>query len=283
MQEFYCGRFVFSLGRALVMGIINVTPDSFSDGGRFLSRDAALRHAEALLADGADILDIGGESTRPNAPMVSEAEEMDRVLPILEVLQDLNCPISLDTRRPNVMREALKIGVDLINDVSALEEEGAIDLLKNQEVAICLMHKQGSPQTMQMAPKYQNVVTEVGDYLAARVEACLASGMDRRRLLADPGFGFGKTLENNLDLLLHLPEISARVGVPLLVGMSRKSMLGEMTGETVPDRRLGASIAVASFAAQFGAQILRVHDVRDTRQALCVQQALEEHRRLRAI
>lgn len=283
MQEFYCGRFVFSLGRALVMGIINATPDSFSDGGRFLQVDQALRHAEQLLADGADILDIGGESTRPNAPFVSEAEEMDRVLPILERLQALNCPISLDTRRANVMREALKIGVDLINDVSALEEEGTLDLLKNQEVAICLMHKQGSPQTMQMAPKYDDVVTEVGDYLASRVAACLAAGMDRRRLLADPGFCFGKTLENNLDLLLHLPELAARCGVPLLVGMSRKSMLGQMTGEATPHLRLGASVAAAIFAAQSGAQIVRVHDVRDTRQALCVQQSLDEHRRLRVL
>lgn len=279
MEGLCCGRFEFSLDRPLVMGILNVTPDSFSDGGKFVSKAAAFARAEQLLEEGADILDIGGESTRPNAPFVSEQEEMDRVLPVLEALQTLNCPISLDTRRTKVMREALKIGVDLINDVSALEDEGALELLKNQDVAICLMHKQGNPDTMQIAPNYAHVVEEVLAYLRGRVEVCLAAGVDARRLLIDPGFGFGKTLQNNLDLLLNLPRFSDELGIPLLVGMSRKSMLGEMTGEREPTLRLGASIAVALFAAEVGAKVVRVHDVRETRQAFLVQASLNEARR----
>ena len=272
----HCGRFTLDLTRPRVMGILNVTPDSFSDGGRFDSLSRALAHAEQLLAEGADLLDIGGESTRPNAPFVSPQQEMDRVLPVLQRLQDCGVPLSLDTRRTEVMRAALQVGVDLINDVSALEDPGALELLGGSTAGICLMHKQGNPDTMQHDPQYRDVVAEVGGYLARRVELCLTAGIARERLLIDPGFGFGKTLEHNLALLRALPALEAAAGVPLLVGMSRKTMLGTMTGETVPAERLGASVAVAMEAARRGAAIIRVHDVKATRQALQVLAALQQ-------
>ncbi|GGX95510.1 dihydropteroate synthase [Vogesella alkaliphila] len=275
MSVFACGRFSLSLERPLLMGILNVTPDSFSDGGSYNRLDAALAHAERLLADGADILDIGGESTRPGAPYVSPEEELQRVLPVLERLAALQMPLSLDTRRTSVMRAALQAGaVDLINDVSALEDDGALALVAAAKVGICLMHKQGNPDTMQQQPDYADVVQEVGGYLARRIELCLANGIARDRLLADPGFGFGKTLAHNLDLLRALPQLEALAGAPLLVGMSRKSMLGAITGEAQPDQRLGASVAAALLAAQRGAKIIRVHDVKATHQALQVWQAL---------
>jgi dihydropteroate synthase len=272
----HCGRFTLDLTRPLVMGILNVTPDSFSDGGRFDSLSRALEHAKKLLAEGADLLDIGGESTRPNAAFVSPEEEMERVLPVLQRLQDCGVPLSLDTRRTEVMRAALEIGVDLINDVSALEDRGALALLTGCSAGICLMHKQGNPDTMQHDPQYRDVVAEVGGYLTRRVELCLTAGIARARLLIDPGFGFGKTLAHNLALLRALPALEAEAGVPLLVGMSRKTMLGTMTGETVPAERLGASVAVAMEAARRGAAIVRVHDVKATRQALQVLEALQQ-------
>ena len=275
MSVFACGRFSLSLERPLLMGILNVTPDSFSDGGSYNRLDAALAHAERLLADGADILDIGGESTRPGAPYVSPEEELQRVLPVLERLAALQVPLSLDTRRTSVMRAALQAGaVDLINDVSALEDDGALALVAAANVGICLMHKQGNPDTMQQQPDYADVVQEVGGYLARRIELCLAHGIARERLLADPGFGFGKTLAHNLELLRALPQLEAMAGAPLLVGMSRKSMLGAITGEAQPDQRLGASVAAALLAAQRGAKVIRVHDVKATHQALQVWQAL---------
>ncbi|MGM8061780.1 dihydropteroate synthase [Vogesella indigofera] len=275
MSVFACGRFSLSLERPLLMGILNVTPDSFSDGGSYNRLDAALAHAERLLADGADILDIGGESTRPGAPYVSPEEELQRVLPVLQRLAALQVPLSLDTRRTSVMRAALQAGaVDLVNDVSALEDDGALALVAAAKVGICLMHKQGNPDTMQQQPDYADVVQEVGGYLARRIELCLASGIARDRLLADPGFGFGKTLEHNLQLLRALPQLEAMAGAPLLVGMSRKSMLGAITGEPQPDQRLGASVAAALLAAQRGAKVIRVHDVKATHQALQVWQAL---------
>lgn len=258
------------------MGILNVTPDSFSDGGRYRTLDAALAQAERLLEEGADLLDIGGESTRPNAPFVSPQEEMDRVLPVLERLSGAPVPLSLDTRRSEVMRAALAIGVDLINDVSALEDQGALALMHDCQAGICLMHKQGNPDSMQHDPSYQDVVTEVGDYLRRRVSLCLDAGIAHERLLADPGFGFGKTLAHNLALLAALPAIAARAGVPLLVGLSRKSMLGAITGEQVAAERLGASVAAALEAARRGAAVIRVHDVKATRQALQVLAALQE-------
>ena len=275
MSVFACGRFSLSLQRPLLMGILNVTPDSFSDGGSYNRLDAALAHAERLLADGADILDIGGESTRPGAPYVSPEEELQRVLPVLERLAALQVPLSLDTRRTSVMRAALQAGaVDLINDVSALEDDGALALVAAAKVGICLMHKQGNPDTMQQQPDYSDVVQEVGGYLVRRIELCLEHGIARERLLADPGFGFGKTLQHNLELLRALPQLEAMAGAPLLVGMSRKSMLGAITGEAQPEQRLGASVAAALLAAQRGAKVIRVHDVKATHQALQVWQAL---------
>lgn len=270
-----CGRFSLDLSRPLVMGILNVTPDSFSDGGRFDTLSAALDHARQLIADGADILDIGGESTRPNAPFVSPEQEIDRVLPVLERLQDCGVPLSLDTRRSAVMRAALAVGVDLINDVAALEDDGAIDLMAGCRAGICLMHKQGNPENMQQAPHYDDVVAEVGAYLRGRVDACVAAGIARDRLLADPGFGFGKTLAHNLALLRALPALERLAGAPLLVGLSRKTMLGQITGEQVAAERLGASVAVAMESARRGAAVIRVHDVKATRQALQVLAALE--------
>lgn len=271
-----CGRFQFDLSRPLVMGILNVTPDSFSDGGRFSSLDVAMRHAEQMLADGVDIIDVGGESSRPNAPYVSPQQETERIMPVLQALQSLNVPVSLDTRRSEVMRVALaEQAVDLINDIEALADGDAVSQLADAPtVGICLMHMQGQPGTMQQSPHYENVVTEVGDYLGQRVRCCLEAGIARERLLADPGFGFGKTLAHNLALLRELDEVERRAGVPLLVGLSRKSMLGAITGETEPDQRLGASVAAAMESVRRGAAIVRVHDVKATRQALQVLSAL---------
>ena len=278
MQLLQCGRFQLDLSRPMVMGILNVTPDSFSDGGRFNTLDSALQRAEAMLADGAGILDIGGESTRPGAPAVSVQEEMDRVLPVLEKLKDIGAVLSLDTRRTAVMQAALQLGaVDLINDVSALEDEGAVDAVACSRVALCLMHKQGNPDTMQQAPVYQDVVEEVGQYLQRRVQLCLDAGIAAERLLIDPGFGFGKTLEHNLQLLAGLRRIQAINDLPLLVGLSRKSMLGAITGETVPAERLGASVAVGLLSLQQGARIIRVHDVKASRQALQVWDAMQPY------
>ncbi|AAQ61458.1 dihydropteroate synthase [Chromobacterium violaceum] len=277
MKTLQCGRFALELSRPLVMGILNVTPDSFSDGGRFNRIDDALARAEAMLAEGADILDIGGESTRPGAPFVSAEEEMARVLPVLEKLRGIGVPLSLDTRRAEVMREALLLGaVDLINDVSALEDEGALPLVAASRAAVCLMHKQGNPDTMQDRPEYGDVVAEVADYLKRRVQLCLDAGIVRERLLVDPGFGFGKTLEHNLALLKRLDEIERIAGAPQLVGLSRKSMLGAITGEREPSLRLGASVAAALESARRGAAVIRVHDVQATRQALQLWQALRD-------
>lgn len=273
----HAGRFVLPLQRPLIMGILNVTPDSFSDGGRYLLPDAARTRAEAMLAEGADLLDIGGESTRPNAPLVSEQEEIDRVLPVLEALRDYPVPISLDTRRTAVMRAGLALGVDLINDVAALEDDGAIAAVAASSAAVCLMHKQGTPQTMQQAPQYRDVVAEVIDYLATRVHAALAGGIAASRLLVDPGFGFGKTVEHNYALLARLGEC-ARLA-PVLAGLSRKSMLGAVTGQDVPARRVAASVAAALLACQHGAAIVRVHDVAETRDALVVWQAMRATQR----
>ncbi|ATP30062.1 dihydropteroate synthase [Chromobacterium violaceum] len=277
MKTLQCGRFTLDLARPLVMGILNVTPDSFSDGGRFNRIDDALARAEAMLAEGADILDIGGESTRPGAPFVSAEEEMARVLPVLEKLRGIGVPLSLDTRRAEVMRAAIQLdAVDLINDVSALEDEGALPLVAASRAAVCLMHKQGNPDTMQDRPEYGDVVAEVADYLKRRVQLCLDAGIVRERLLVDPGFGFGKTLEHNLALLKRLDEIERIAGAPQLVGLSRKSMLGAITGEREPSLRLGASVAAALESARRGAAVIRVHDVQATRQALQLWQALRD-------
>ncbi|WP_028455338.1 dihydropteroate synthase [Chitinilyticum litopenaei] len=272
--EFACGRFRLALDRPLVMGIVNVTPDSFSDGGRHASTAAAVAHARRLIEEGADILDIGGESTRPGAAFVPEQEEIDRVLPVLEALLGDGVPLSIDTRKPAVMAAALAVGVDLVNDIAALEGDGALALLAGHSAGVCLMHKQGEPQTMQAAPVYSDVVAEVSGYLLERhAHACLA-GITAERILLDPGFGFGKNFEHNRELFRALPEMLAQLPAPLLVGVSRKRMLGDITGRAV-DARMPASVAAALLAALAGVAVIRVHDVSETVDALQVLAALQ--------
>lgn len=266
-----CGRYALPLERPLVMGVVNITPDSFSDGGKFLDRAAALTHARRLVDEGADLLDLGGESTRPGAQPVSEQEELARVIPVLEALADSRVPVSVDTRRPGVMRAALAHGASMINDVDALSAPGALEAVADTDCAVCLMHKRGDPATMQRDPRYDEVVSEVAGYLAGRIAAARAAGVAADRIVADPGFGFGKTLGHNLTLLKRLPEL-ARLGVPLLVGWSRKSSLGELTGRAAEDR-LAGSLAAALLALHGGAKILRVHDVKETRDVVLVWEA----------
>lgn len=254
------------------MGIVNVTPDSFSDGGKHLQRDAALAHAQQLIAEGADILDIGGESTRPGARPVSIQEEMDRVLPIIEELRDAGVPISIDTFKPEVMLAAIAAGAQMVNDINALQDAAAMNAVAASDAAVCLMHKQGNPQTMQEQPVYQNVVAEVRAFLGERIAAAEAAGIQSDRIVIDPGFGFGKTLAHNLALLQGLNEL-ASLGVPVLAGLSRKSMLGALTGQDVA-QRLPASVAAALIAVQRGANIVRVHDVRATVDALKILRAV---------
>ena len=266
------GKFSLSLDRPHVMGIVNVTPDSFSDGGQFLARDLAIAHARRLIEDGADIIDIGGESTRPGAAMTSLQEELDRVMPVLAAIIGDGVPVSVDTQKPAVMKEAIKTGAAMINDVNALQAAGAIEACAASNVAVCLMHRQGSPATMQQAPAYQDVVAEVATFLAARSGACLDAGIERERIVIDPGFGFGKTVEHNFTLLRKLKSLAA-LGFPLLAGFSRKASLGMVTGRGA-DERLAASIAAAVLCAQNGATILRVHDVRETVDAIKVLMAV---------
>lgn len=268
----HCGKFQLDLSRPLVMGIVNVTPDSFSDGGHFASTAAAIAHARQLIDDGADILDIGGESTRPGAALVSEQQELDRVLPVIEGLCGISVPISIDTYKPKVMRAALAAGATMVNDINALQTDGALGAVANSDAAVCLMHKQGTPETMQQRPAYQNVVDEVRAFLRERVAAVEAAGIARERIVIDPGFGFGKTLAHNLDLLRELQTFCA-AGVPVLAGLSRKSMLGAITGRDV-DERLAASVAAALLAVQRGAAIVRVHDVRETVDVLKIWSAV---------
>lgn len=266
---FRCGRALFTLDRPLVMGIVNVTPDSFSDGGR--SPRQAIEHGLRLRAEGADILDIGGESTRPGAAAVSVAAELDRVLPVLEGLRDCGAALSIDTMKPEVMRAALAAGADMINDVRALQAPGALEAVADSNCGLCLMHMQGEPRGMQSDPRYADVVVEVKRFLQARVTAALAAGIKRDRLLLDPGFGFGKTLEHNIALFKAIPEL-AQIA-PVLVGVSRKSMLGLITGRPVEGRQ-AASIAAALLAVGRGAAILRVHDVGDSVDALKIMNTL---------
>ncbi|MEA3157649.1 MAG: dihydropteroate synthase [Betaproteobacteria bacterium] len=268
----HCGSYRLALQRPLIMGVVNVTPDSFSDGGRYASQQDAVRHARALIAEGADILDIGGESTRPGAAAVSIDEERRRVLGVIKELAGCGVPISVDTRKPELMVEAIAAGASFINDISALEEPGALELIAQSTVAVCLMHKQGEPQNMQQSPHYDDVVQEVRSYLAARVDAAEGAGIARERIVIDPGFGFGKTYDHNLALVRALPLL-ATLGVPVLAGLSRKAMLGRITGRTAGER-VHASVAAALFAAARGARILRVHDVLATREALAVWCAL---------
>ncbi|MHB0985727.1 MAG: dihydropteroate synthase [Sulfuricella sp.] len=269
-----CGRFSLPLDRPLIMGIVNVTPDSFFDGGRHASPSAGIEHALRLLEEGADILDVGGESSRPGALSVSIDEELRRVMPVVEAMRGRDVPVSVDTCKAEVMRAAIESGAAMINDIDALQNEGALAAVAGSDVAVCLMHKQGAPQTMQLAPSYDDVVAEVMAFLQARVAAAEAAGISRARLVIDPGFGFGKTLEHNIDLLRHLNRFRA-LGVPLLAGLSRKAMLGRIAGLGAADERIHASIAAAILAVQKGARIVRVHDVRATREALQVVNIIE--------
>ncbi len=275
------GRFEIGLDKPKIMGIVNLTPDSFSDGGAYSQNaQTALAHAERLLKEGADILDIGGESTRPGADFVPPEEEWARVEPVLAEAAGWGVPVSLDTRRTVVMEKALALGgIDIINDVAALTDEGAVELLARQaDTGICLMHMRGLPKTMQDNPKYQDVVGEVARYLKTRSETCVAAGIAPQRITLDPGFGFGKNLQHNIALMRHLPELMAETGLPLLIGVSRKRMIGELTGQADAAARVHGSVAAALASVARGAQIVRVHDVKATADALKVWEALGVNR-----
>lgn len=245
-----------------IMGILNVTPDSFSDGAKYQQTAIALRHAEQMVADGANIIDIGGESTRPGASAVSVEEELRRVIPLIKAVKSMGVAVSVDTSKPEVMLAAAEAGADMLNDVRALGLPGALQAAAKTGLAVCLMHMQGQPNNMQSAPQYANVLQQVSDFLQHKIELCVAAGIERHKLCVDPGFGFGKTLEHNLQLLNGLHQLKS-LGLPLLVGLSRKSMLGQMTGREVGERMPG-SIALALIALQQGADIIRVHDVKPT-------------------
>ena len=270
-----CNGKVLDLDSPVVMGILNVTPDSFSDGGRFVERDAAIRRALAMQAEGAAIIDVGGESTRPGSAGVGLQEELDRVIPVIEALHaELGIPVSVDTSKPEVMREAVAAGAGLINDVNALRAEGALDVAAVTRVPVCLMHMQGEPRTMQQAPRYEDVVAEVKAFLEQRIEACVEAGVAAEKILLDPGFGFGKALEHNLELLRRLDRL-LELGRPLLVGISRKSMLGALTGRETGER-MAASVAAAVLAVERGARIVRAHDVAATVDAIRITTAVVE-------
>jgi dihydropteroate synthase len=256
------------------MGIVNTTPDSFSDGGNWVDAQAAIRHALKLQEEGADILDVGGESTRPGAEAVPADEEIRRVLPVIEALAGRGCVVSVDTMKPEVMRAALDAGAAMVNDVMALRAPGALQAVAASNAAVCLMHMQGEPQSMQQAPRYADVVEEVTLFLQGRVRACTAAGIGRERLVVDPGFGFGKTLQHNLSLLKHLNRL-AETGVPIMAGLSRKSMLGTLTGRKVEAREF-AGVAAHLAAVARGARLVRVHNVAAMRDALAIWNAVEE-------
>ncbi len=268
-----CGRYRLSLDVPRLMGVINVTPDSFSDGGQFLDAAAALACGGTLVGDGADILDVGGESTRPGAAEVSVSDEMRRVLPVIEGLVDAGVPVSVDTVKPAVMSAAIAAGASIINDIQGLRTPGALETLAESEAGVCVMHMQGTPATMQREPRYDDVVAEVYAFLSGRVDALVHAGVVRERIAVDPGIGFGKTLEHNLALLHALPRFG-QLGCAVLVGLSRKSMLGALTGRATGER-LAASVGGALWCALHGADIIRVHDVRETRDALAVWRAFD--------
>lgn len=270
---FHCGKFRLDLAHPRVMGIVNVTPDSFSDGGRHASTDLAVAHALQLVAEGADILDIGGESTRPNAIPVGLDEELSRVIPVIERLaQEVDVPLSIDTYKPEVMRQAVKAGAAIINDIYGLRQPGAVQAAAEGNAGICIMHMQGTPQTMQQEPVYADVVQEVKAFLHEQLQACHAAGISAERIVLDPGFGFGKRTVHNLALLQAMPAI-LELGRPILAGLSRKSVLGQIIGSDV-DQRLHASLAASVIAVMKGARIVRVHDVKATVDALKVTDAV---------
>ena len=268
-----CGRFTLDLSRPLVMGVVNVTPDSFSDGGRFLAPHAAVAHARRLIEEGADIVDLGGESSRPGAAPVPVEEEVARIIPVVRALHDAPVPLSVDTAKPEVMRAALAEGAAMVNDITSLASPGALQAVAGSDCAVCLMHMQGEPRTMQAHPAYDDVVRDVKAFLSSRVAAAKHAGIARGRIVIDPGFGFGKSVDHNLELLRCLREFTG-LGVPVLAGWSRKSSLGQLTGRPAQDR-LAASLAAALISVQHGAGIVRVHDVAATRDALAVWQAVE--------
>ncbi|OWF65810.1 dihydropteroate synthase [Polynucleobacter hirudinilacicola] len=272
-----CGRFLFDFTkrkRPVVMGILNATPDSFSDGGQFRSPKDAIAQAELMIANGVDLIDIGGESTRPGAEPVELQEELDRVLPVIEALKDCGVPLSIDTYKAETMRQALHAGVDCVNDIWALRQDGAVDaVLESQDCGIVLMHMQRDPLTMQFNPEYQDVVTDVTLFLKERVELLKSKGIAQNRIAIDPGFGFGKSLEHNLSMLSHFEDFSS-LGYPVLAGISRKSMIGKLTGKDT-NERVAPSIAAAIMAADRGAKIVRVHDVPETVDALKLWEAID--------
>jgi len=270
-----CAGKTLDLRTPQIMGVLNITPDSFSDGGDFLSPDDAMMRAHQMLEQGAAIIDIGGESTRPGAAAVAVDAELARVIPVIEALtKELPIPISIDTSKPEVMRAAVRAGAGMINDVSALREQGALQVAVELNVPVCLMHMQGKPRTMQNSPHYENVVSEVESFLKERINTCIEAGIAREQLLIDPGFGFGKSLEHNLLLLRGLNEL-AGLNVPLVAGLSRKSMIGRLLGVPVHDRLYG-SIALATLAVWHGASLVRVHDVRATKDAIGIVNAIRD-------
>ena len=274
MRQFLqCGRFRFELGRRpLVMGVLNVTPDSFSDGGHYRSLEFAVSRAEEMVASGVDIIDIGGESTRPGSPSVAVAEELARVMPALYALQEAGKALSVDTCKPEVMREAIIAGADMINDINGFRAPGAIEAVVDSDCGLCVMHMQGTPQDMQAQPVYSDVVAEVIAFLRERIAALEAAGVDCERICVDPGLGFGKTVEHNYALLKNTGRIADELGLPVLIGLSRKSMIGAVTGRPV-EERLAGSLAGALAAVAQGAKIIRVHDVAETVDALKVWRA----------
>ncbi|MCN4143601.1 MAG: dihydropteroate synthase [Thiohalomonas sp.] len=268
-----CACRELKLDSPIVMGILNVTPDSFSDGGLFNHVETALRQAEKMLADGALIIDIGGKSTRPGAKSVSESKELDRVIPIIEKIhQELDVITSIDTSKAVIMKEAANAGVEMINDVMALRADGALDAALQTGLPVCLMHMKGEPRTMQSEPQYADVACEVKDFLTQRIEQCLAQGIKKEQIIIDPGFGFGKTLAHNVTLFKQLGAFK-ELGFPVLVGASRKSMIGQITGKSI-EERLAGSLALATLAAINGAAIIRVHDVAETVDAIKIANAL---------
>ena len=267
------GKYFIDLSQPQVMGILNVTPDSFSDGGKHTNVSQALDHALRMIEEGATFIDIGGESTRPGAPDVSLQEELDRTIPVIEaVAKNTACVISIDTSKADVMREAVNAGAGLINDVRALQEPGALQVAAEAQVPVCLMHMQGQPRTMQQSPEYDDVVNDVGQFLLARTKVCEEAGIAKDKILFDPGYGFGKSLEHNYTLVKHLPSLM-KLGYPVLVGMSRKSMIGNLLNRKV-DERLAGSISLATIVAQMGAHIIRVHDVKETADAVNIVKML---------
>lgn len=272
-QVFHCGRYLLDVRHPLLMGIVNLTDDSFSGDGWRGNVDAAIAHGLQLVEEGAHILDLGAESSRPGAQAIATRQEIDRLLPVLEGLASCGVPLSVDTVKPEVMRAVLAAGVDMINDINALRAPDTLDLLASSTASVCLMHMQGSPQTMQQAPQYADVVQEVADFLAARIAAVRQAGIPLERICIDPGFGFGKALAHNIQLLRQL-DVFTQLGLPVLAGLSRKSMLGALTGRAAMDR-MPAGIAAHLLAAMRGARILRVHDVAATRDALAILHAVE--------